>query len=79
MGLGLQNLAWLGKDGQIHTVKQPENYNGPPLRGAVRPLVGSSAPLQNLAWLGEDGQIHTVKQPENYNGIRLVGSSAPRF
>ena len=51
--MNLQSLAWIGADGQVHTVKQPEN--GVPMLGAARPA------LQNLAWLGEDGQLHTVK------------------
>ena len=56
----LQNLAWLGEDGQVHTVKQLIN-GGPRLVGsAAPPMLGSASPLQNLAWLGEDGQVHTI-------------------
>ena len=85
--LGLQNLAWLGEDGKVHTVKQPEN--GPR-------LIGSSAPrfspedlnipitiadctkgpcLQNLAWLDADGNVQTVAQPND--GTRLLGATRP--
>merc|ERR1712007_207910 len=42
----LQDLAYLGEDGQVHTVKKG-------MMGAVR------GGLQNLAWLGEDGQVHS--------------------
>ena len=65
--MNLQSLAWIGADGQVHTVKQPEN--GVPMLGAARPA------LQNLAWLGEDGQVHTVHQ--SANGIPMLGSAAP--
>ena len=45
-GLNLQNLAWLGEDGQVHTVNDNANTNansmGRPLRGATRPLLGSA-------------------------------------
>ena len=53
--LNLQNLAWLGADGQVHTVKQPEN--GPRLRGASqKSMLGSVKPgLQNLPYLVQDG------------------------
>ena len=32
--LGLQNLAWLGEDGQVHTVNQNSN-GGPKMLGAT--------------------------------------------
>ena len=50
----LQNLAWLGEDGQVHTVNQNSN-GGPKMLGATY-----QPTFQNLAWLGEDNQVHTV-------------------
>ena len=45
----LQQLAWLGEDGQIRSVNQPNSMNGVPLLGASTPMMG--------AWLDEDGEI----------------------
>ena len=64
----LANLAWLDRDGQIHTVQQPSN--GMPLLGASAPM---GLDLQNLAWLGDDGQVHTVQQYQN--GQHLLGAT----
>ena len=33
----LQNLAWLGENGQVYTVKQQQN--------GIHPMLGASAPL----------------------------------
>ena len=53
----LQNLAFLGENGQVHTVNQNNQLGGRPMLGASMP---PSMGLQNLAWLGENGQLHTV-------------------
>tara|TARA_B110000285_G_scaffold200651_1_gene234668 strand:- start:590 stop:934 length:345 start_codon:yes stop_codon:yes gene_type:complete len=65
--MGLQNLAWLGENGQVHTVNQNNQLGGRPMLGAsMPPNVG----LQNLAYIGENGQLHTKK-----NG--MLGASSP--
>jgi len=69
--LHLQNLAFLGADGKVHTVNQQQN--------GVR-MLGASAPqldLQNLAFLGADGKVHTVNQQQN--GTPLLGATAPHL
>ena len=76
----LQQLAWLGEDGHIHSVKQPNSMNGVPLLGASAPMMGAWLDedgeiqtindLQNLrlgAWLEEDGQVHTVNDEDLQN------------
>lgn len=67
----LQNLAWLDKDGKIHSV-QDNGANGLPMLGASAPT------LENLAWLGKDGQVHHLEQDAASNGAPLLlGASAP--
>ena len=44
--IGLQNLAWLGEDGKVHTVKQPEN--GQRLIGSSGPMVGGAMPVKQM-------------------------------
>ena len=74
----LQQLAWLGEDGTIHSVNQPQMTQ--PLLGASAPMMGAwldeegemhtNDGLQNLnigAWLGEDGEIHTVNDEDLQN------------
>ena len=34
----LQNLAWLGKDGQVHSVANLQNLNRPQMLGATAPV-----------------------------------------
>ena len=55
----LQQLAWLGEDGQIHSVNQPNDMNGVPLLGASAPMMG--------AWLDEEGELHTINDLQNLN------------
>ena len=55
-----QNLAWLGEDGQVHTVNQNSN-GGPKMLGATY-----QPTFQNLAWLGEDGQVHKNNEHAMY-------------
>jgi hypothetical protein len=42
----LQNLAWLGKDGKVHTVDQNQNNaNGRQLIGSSAPVYGAVSPM----------------------------------
>lgn len=64
-GLNLQNLAYLGHDGNVHSVPH---------------MLGATAPqLQNLAWLGADGKVHTVPQSNGLHMDGMVGAPAPRM
>ena len=78
--INLQNLAWLGADGQVHTVQQNNlNLDGfvgaaPPMLGAVNPMALN---LQNLAWLGADGQVNTVNDGLRGSGKPMLGATAP--
>jgi hypothetical protein len=73
----LQQLAWLGDDGTIHTVNQPSDMIVP-IKGASAPMVGAWLnedgevetinDLQSLklgAWLDEDNEVHTVNDLQN--------------
>lgn len=51
----LQQLAWLGEDGTIHSVNQPQ---------MTQPLLGASAPMMG-AWLDEEGEMHTINDLQN--------------
>ena len=79
----MQNLAYLGADGQVHVPSRVANSNnilGAPLLGAQmnnQAMMSPNFSLQNLAWLGEDNQVHHVNQPAN--GPMMLGSSAPQF
>ena len=72
--MGLQNLAWLGENGQVHTVNQNNQLGGRPMLGASMP---PSMGLQNLAWLGENGQVHTVNQNNQIGGRPMLGAMPP--
>jgi hypothetical protein len=74
----LQQLAWLGEDGTVHTVPQSNDMNGNPILGSSAPMVGAWLnedgevetinDLQNLrlgAWLDEDNEVHTVNDLQN--------------
>ena len=76
----MQNLAYLGADGQVHVPSRVSNNNllGGPLLGSSmnsQAMMSPNFSLQNLAWLGEDNQVHHVNQPAN--GPMMLGSSAP--
>ena len=45
--MGLQNLAWLGENGKVHTVNQNNQLGGRQMLGAMPPSLN----LQQLAWL----------------------------
>ena len=48
----LQQLAWLGEGGLIHSVNKQNNMKGTPLLGASAPMMG--------AWLDEEGELHPI-------------------
>lgn len=73
----LQNLAWIGQDGQVHNIQKPTNVFGPQMVGSSYTPRGLN--LQNLAWLGEDGEVHTVNDNANGNSRGLLGATRPQL